>query len=115
MAAGSSETPVLDTLAAMTAESIARCDLDVNSMLAARIAALAAVGAPASSYLLHVGPAAEAGVTIEQVQGILVAIAPIIGTARTAEAAGRIATALGIAVAVLEAELEAELESAEDE
>jgi len=106
-----SDTPVLDTIAAMTAESMARCNLDANSLIATRIAALAAVDAPAASYLLHVGPAAEAGVTLDQVQGILVAIAPIIGTARTIEAATNIATALGVAVTVLEAEIEAELEA----
>jgi hypothetical protein len=39
----SSDTPLFDTLAAMTRESIVRCELDANSLLAARIAALAAV------------------------------------------------------------------------
>ena len=115
MSAASSETPVLDTIAAMTAESMARCNLDANSLLAARIAALAAVDAPAASYLMHIGAAADAGVTIEQVQGILVAVAPIIGTPRTVAAGANIAAALGIAVRVLEAELEAELEDEDTE
>ena len=105
-----SDTPVLDTLVAMTAESIARSTLDDNSLIAARLAALAAVDAPAVSYLAHVGPAMEAGVTIEQVQGILVAVAPIIGTPRTMSAAGRITEALGIVTIATEAELEAEEE-----
>ena len=104
------DTPVLDTLAAMTAESIARSTLDDNSLIAARLAALAAVDAPAVSYLAHVGPAMDAGVTIEQVQGILVAVAPIIGTPRTMSAAGRITEALGIVIIAAEAELEAEEE-----
>ena len=101
-----SETPVLDTLAAMTAASLTYCDLDANSLLAARLAALAAVDAPAASYLMHVGPAIDAGVSIEQVQGILVAIAPVIGSARTMSAAARITEALGITVIALEAALE---------
>ena len=75
-----SDAPVLDLLAAMTAESVARCDLDDNSLIAARLAALAAVDAPTASYLVHIGPAMDAGVTIEQVQDILIAVAPIIGT-----------------------------------
>ena len=104
----SSPTPVLDTLAAMTAESLARCGLDENSLLVARIAALVAVDAPAASYLMHVGPAVDAGVTIEQVQDILVAVAPIVGTPRTMSAAARITEALGITVIALAAELEAE-------
>ncbi|HME03495.1 MAG TPA: carboxymuconolactone decarboxylase family protein [Solirubrobacteraceae bacterium] len=104
----SSPTPVLDTLTAMTAESLARCGLDENSLIVARIAALAAVDAPAASYLVHVGPAVDAGVTIEQIQDILVAVAPVVGTARTMSAAARITEALGIAVIALEAELEVE-------
>lgn len=111
MAGTSSETPVLDALAAMTAESVARSGLDPNSLIAARLTALAAVDAPAASYLMHIGPAMDAGVTIEQVQGILIAAAPIIGTARTLSAAETITVALGIAVGVIEAELEAEDEA----
>lgn len=108
MADMSSEAPVLDTLAAMTAESIARCSLDPNSLVAARLAALVAMDAPAVSYLAHIGLATGAGVTLEQVQGILVAVAPIVGTPRTVAAAARITEALGIAIIAVEAELEAE-------
>jgi len=108
-----SDSPVLDTLAAMTAESVVRCGLDANSLVAARIAALVAVDAPEVSYIAHLGVAADAGVTVEQVQNILVAVAPIVGTARTMSAAAKITEALGIAIAVVEAELEAELEAEE--
>ena len=107
------ETPVLDTLAAMTAESLARCGLDVNSLVAVRIAALVAVDAPAASYLAHVGPAMDAGVTVEQVQDILIAVAPIVGTPRTLSAAAKITEALGIVIVAVEAELDAELEAEE--
>src|SRR5271167_4248303 len=103
-----SEAPVLDTLAAMTAESLARCGLDENSLLAVRIAALVAVDAPAASYLMHVGPALDAGVTAQQIQDILIAVAPIVGTPRTASAAAKITEALGIVIIALEEELEAE-------
>jgi alkylhydroperoxidase/carboxymuconolactone decarboxylase family protein YurZ len=106
-----SETPVLDTLAAMTAESVARCELDANALVAARIAALVAVDAPAASYLMHVGTAMDAGVTLEQIQNILIAVAPIVGTARTASAALKITKALGIVIVALEEELEAEEEA----
>ena len=61
MTTEASETPVLDTLAAMTAESLGRCNLDPNSLVVARIAALAAVDAPSASYLMHVDPAIDAG------------------------------------------------------
>lgn len=91
----------------ITAESVARCTLDPNSLLAARIAALAAVDAPAASYLMHVGPAMDAGLTVDQIQNILIGIAPVIGTARTLAAAQNMTEALGIAIVALEA-LEAE-------
>ena len=108
MSAAPAETPVLDTLLDMTAASVSRCRLDPNALIAARIAALVAVGAPADSYLAHVGLAMDAGVTVEQVQDILVAVAPIVGTPRTLTAAKNITEALGIVIVAAEAELEAE-------
>ena len=71
-----------------------------------RIAALAAVDARPVSYLAHVGPAIESGVTARDVQNVLVAVAPIIGTARTMSAAINITEALGFAIAVMEDETE---------
>jgi alkylhydroperoxidase/carboxymuconolactone decarboxylase family protein YurZ len=102
------DTPVLDALAEITAVSIAHGTLDAREHLMARIAALVAVDAPAASYLLHVGTAAEAGVTLEDVQGLLIAVAPIVGTPRIVTAATNITAALGLAIAVVEAELEGE-------
>jgi len=108
------DTPVLDTIAAMTAASIENSNLGGRELVLARIAALAAVGAPAVSYLAHVGPATDVGVTIEDVQGVLTTIAPIIGTPRTVTAAANIRRALGFVILAIEAELEAELEDEED-
>jgi alkylhydroperoxidase/carboxymuconolactone decarboxylase family protein YurZ len=107
------ETPVLDTLAAMTAVSIENSTLDNRELMLARIAALAAMDAPAISYLMNVGAAADSGVTVEDVQGVLIAVAPIIGTARTMEAAVNITEALGFAIAAVAAELEA-MEAADE-
>src|SRR5262249_53945226 len=99
------ETPVLDTLAAMTAVSIQNTTLGNRELMLAGIAALAAVDAPAVSYLMNVGAAADSGITVEDVQGVLIAVAPIIGTARTVSAATKITEALGFAVAAITAEL----------
>jgi alkylhydroperoxidase/carboxymuconolactone decarboxylase family protein YurZ len=99
-----SETPVLDTLAAMTLDSVERCGLPASNLVLTRIAALVAMDAPEVSYLAHVGAAAESGLTADQVQDVLVAIAPIVGTARVMSAAVRITEALGFAIAVAEAE-----------
>ncbi|MCM2423436.1 MULTISPECIES: carboxymuconolactone decarboxylase family protein [Streptomyces] len=103
-----SETPVLDTLAAMTVDSIERCGMAPDMFIVTRIAALAASDAPPISYVAHIDPALQAGLTAEQVQDVLVAIAPIVGTARVMTAAGNIATALGIAIAVADAEMDAQ-------
>lgn len=109
------ETPVLDTVAEMTAASLENCSLEPRELMLARIAALAAAGAPPVSYLLNASTAVDAGVTLEDVQGVLVAIAPIVGTARTVAAAGNITRALGFAIAAIDAELEAELADLQDE
>ncbi|HEX9260879.1 MAG TPA: hypothetical protein VF855_15190 [Acidimicrobiales bacterium] len=107
----SEDDPVLETLAGITAVSIAQCTLEDRELMLARIAALAAVGAPPASYLANAGTASEVGITLEDVQGVLIAVAPIIGTPRVVAAAGNIARALGFAIAVLEAALEADLEA----
>jgi alkylhydroperoxidase/carboxymuconolactone decarboxylase family protein YurZ len=110
------DQPVLITLAEITAVSVARGTLDAREHMLARLAALVAIDAPAASYVLNIEPSAEAGLTVEDVQGLLIAIAPIVGTPRVVSAAGKITDALGfvIDVAIAEAELEAELEAEEE-
>ncbi|MFG3117330.1 carboxymuconolactone decarboxylase [Streptomyces sp. NPDC048197] len=105
--ATTSDTPVLDTLAAMTVDSIERCGMDEDTLILTRLAALAAMDAPAISYLAHVDPAIKAHLTAEQLQDVLVAIAPVVGTARVMAAATHITEALGITIAMAEAEAEA--------
>ena len=102
----SQDTPVLDTIAAMTAVSVAESNLPLDALLLVRLAALAAVDARPASYLLHIGPAAEAGITLEDAQNVLVAVAPIIGTARVMSAAINIAEALELAIEVIAEDLE---------
>jgi hypothetical protein len=98
-----SDTPVLDLLAGMTAASVTASSLDEQSLMLVRIAALVAVDAPSASYLMNLGVAAESGITLEQLQGVLAAVAPIVGTARIVEATGRIMEALGMAIAAADA------------
>ncbi|QYF74546.1 carboxymuconolactone decarboxylase family protein [Cryobacterium sp. PAMC25264] len=89
-------TPVLDAATEINAVSLARTELDPRTLMIARIAALAAVDAPVASYLLHVGPAAEVGLTVDDVQDVLVAVAPIVGTPRLMSSARKIAEALDL-------------------
>ncbi len=104
---------LLETLGEMTAVSLERTDLDARELMLVRVAALAAVDAPAASYLLNLGAAVEAGLTLEDAQGILIAIAPIIGTPRSVVAATNLADALGFALLEIELAIEEALE--EDE
>jgi hypothetical protein len=110
-----SDTPVLDTITGMTIVSLERTSLDDHAVILTRLAALAAIDAPMTSYLLHVGPGAESGVTADEVQGVLVAVAPIIGTARTLAAAEKVTEALGVAIVLMAEELAEEAEALAEE
>ena len=89
---------MLEALVELNAVSLARTELDLRSLLLVRIAALVAVDAPTSSYLLHVGPSIEAGLTAKDAEDVLVAVAPIVGAPRAASAAVKIAEALDLAI-----------------
>ena len=102
MAASNSETPVLDLLARMTADSVEASSLDAQTLMLVRIAALVAVDAPPVSYLLNLETAGDVGIDAEQVRGVLAAIAPIVGTARVASATGAIVGALALELEVAE-------------
>ena len=108
MAGSTSETPVLDLLASMTADSIEASSLDAETLMLVRIAALAAVDAPSISYLMNLEAASELDIDPEQVRGVLAAIAPIVGTARIASATGKIVEALAIGIEIAEIEAEQE-------
>lgn len=100
------DTPVLDLLAGMTADSIEASNLDPETLMLVRIAALIAVDAPPASYLLNLGAASELGIGEEQVGGVLAAVAPIVGTPRVTAATGNIVRALGFALEMAELEEE---------
>jgi len=103
-----SETPILDLLAEMTADSLEVSSLDDRTTMLLRVAALVAVDAPPASYMLNLGVAGEAGVDEEEVRSVLAIVAPIVGTARVAAAVGNIARALGFALELAELEARAE-------
>jgi 4-carboxymuconolactone decarboxylase len=95
-------TSVLETLVQMNEGVVERSGLDEQTFMLVRIAALAASGAPPASYLVNLEMGAETGLSLEQVQGVLIAIAPVVGSARVASAGGSILRALGLATAVVE-------------
>jgi alkylhydroperoxidase/carboxymuconolactone decarboxylase family protein YurZ len=106
MSTPSSDTPVLDLVTEFTTASIERSNLDPSTLMLVRIAALVAVDAPPVSYLTNIGLAGDIGVEADDVQEVLIAVAPIVGTARVASAAGKMVRALGLAIAVADAQAE---------
>src|SRR5215218_7214682 len=97
------ETPVLDTIFAMHVDALERSGLDPQTYVLVRLAALVAMDGPPVSYAVTI--AADAGVTMEQAQSVLVALAPLVGTARVTSAAGGIVRAFLGAAALAEAEV----------
>lgn len=99
----SADTPVLDTLTDMTKASVEHNSLSPRDFVLARVAALIAVDAPPVSWFANAAAIEESGLTAEDVQGIMIAVAPVVGGPRVAAAAGHILRALGFAIAVSDA------------
>ena len=108
MPAQTTETPVLDLLKKMTADSLEVTTLDPEAVMLVRIAALVAVDAPPVSYMLNLAAAQEAGVDEDKIRGIFAAIAPIVGTPHIATAMGKIVQALDFAIELDEIDQEIE-------
>jgi hypothetical protein len=102
MASQSSETPVLDLIGTMTAESIAATDLDARTLMMVRFAALVGVDAPPASYLMNLSAARDIGLDEKAARDVLIAVAPIVGTPHVVSALGKIARALGLAIDLAE-------------
>ena len=101
-----SETPVLDTLADIIAASLEHNTLPPRELMLVRIAALIAVDAPPASYLANAGPAADSGVTGDDIQAVMIGVAPVVGTPKIVSSAGKILRALGFEIMAAEAALE---------
>lgn len=93
-------TPVLEAILQMHLDTLEECSLDEQTYHLVRLAALIAVDAPPVSYLVNLRAADDAGVTVEQAQGVMTAIAPIVGAPRVTAAAGNVLRGLGLADAV---------------
>jgi 4-carboxymuconolactone decarboxylase len=84
------DAPVLETLLEMNLDAAERSGLDAETYLLVRLAALVATDAAPVSYLITLGAAADAGLTVEKAQAVMIAIAPVVGSARVTAAAGAI-------------------------
>jgi alkylhydroperoxidase/carboxymuconolactone decarboxylase family protein YurZ len=101
----SADGPVLDALTDMTAASVDHNSLTPRDYMLARLAAMIAVDAPPVSYFASASALEESGITAEEIQGVMIAVAPVVGTSRVMSAAGHILRALGFAIGVAEAEM----------
>jgi len=87
---------VLTALLRMHESSLEESGLDPETFMLTRIAALATLDAAPASWLMNLGVSGEIGISPERIVGTLIAIAPVIGTARIVSAAGSIVRALGL-------------------
>src|SRR5262249_39495452 len=94
----SPDTPVLDTIIDITAVSIDHSSGSPREFMLARLAALIAVDAPPASYLANAPALEEAGLTADDIQRVMIAVAPVVGTPRVVSASGQILRALGFAI-----------------
>ncbi len=84
---------VLETLTQMTVGTLDRSGLDDETYMLVRLAALVASDAAPVSYLVNMGMAEVAGIDLDRVVGTMVAVAPVVGTARIASAASKMVQA----------------------
>ena len=96
------DTPVIEALVKMTLDTMEYCGLDARSYFLVRLAGLAAMDASPYSYLLNVAVASEV-LEPDDLRGVLVALAPVIGSARTMSAAGNMLRAFAAGMDLEEA------------
>ena len=102
------DTPVLDLLASMTADSLEASNLDPETLMLVRIAALVAVDAAPMSYVANLEVASDLEIDPDQIRGVLAAVAPIVGTARIVSALSNIALGLELELEAAEVTAEAD-------
>jgi alkylhydroperoxidase/carboxymuconolactone decarboxylase family protein YurZ len=87
---------MIEDLLLVQESNIERSGLDAHTWSLVKLAALVSIDAAPASYIWHITTAQEAGVTAEEIVGVLVALAPTVGVAKIVAAAPEIAIGLGI-------------------
>jgi 4-carboxymuconolactone decarboxylase len=85
----------IDTLLAEERANPVLSGLDRRSHAHARLAALIAIDAAPPSYMSAVTAALDAGLTMEEIVGTLIAVMPVVGVARVVSAAPKLGLAVG--------------------
>jgi 4-carboxymuconolactone decarboxylase len=90
------DSAIAELVSIRVEEAVDASDLDAKSFALVNLAALIATGGDDASYVLHVATAIDAGASVDEVTGVLTAIAPNVGVFKMVAAADPLATALGI-------------------
>ncbi len=89
---------VIESLVAMQVRNVEDSGLDPKTHALCRLAALVSVDAPLASYAWQTEVAIESGVTVDDMVGVLIALAPTVGIARVVAAATKLAVLYDISV-----------------
>jgi 4-carboxymuconolactone decarboxylase len=89
-----SNPDLVQGLIGLQVQNIENSGLDPRTHALVRIASLITLGAPSASFAWQVSLALESGATVDEIAGVLVAVAPTAGLPRVAAAAPEIKTAL---------------------
>jgi alkylhydroperoxidase/carboxymuconolactone decarboxylase family protein YurZ len=92
------EQGILEQLLKMQMHNLEESELDPRAYSLVKIAALIAIDAPPASFMAQVTIALEAGVTPEEILGVLIAVAPQVGIPKVVAAAPEVMLALGLAL-----------------
>jgi 4-carboxymuconolactone decarboxylase len=90
------DQPLLERLLSMQMDNLEASGLDPRSYALVKVATLIAVDAPPASYIAQLAFAHEAGVTADEIIGVLVAAAPQVGIPKVVAAAPEIMLALDL-------------------
>jgi 4-carboxymuconolactone decarboxylase len=92
------EEGLIESLIGMQMQNLEVSGLDPKAYSLVKIAVLVAVDAPPASFVAQVAFAREAGVTPEEILGVLIAVAPQVGLPKVVAAAPEVMLALGLDV-----------------
>ncbi len=95
-----SGSPLISTIYTMTKTSRDNAALPEREVMLIRLACLIAADATEASYLYNLAAPAGPALTVDEVEAVLVAAAPLVGTARVVMAAERISTAMDYPISI---------------